>query len=186
MLKNLLIFRNLKYFAVIAVVLFVGFLTRLWYQSSHSPKKIVTVGTEVTAPKQTKVPQANEKVATTNNSGCSNAVGAKYTLGATTTTNDSSQWTSSASGVITVKSPTPNATLKDDSLISGSAKVGSVHYRLNDNKVGVIAQGELGVVNGNFSGTLHFTSHGTGARLDIFSTDDQGIEFNEVQINVSF
>ncbi|MDB5161256.1 MAG: hypothetical protein JWO96_636 [Candidatus Saccharibacteria bacterium] len=185
MIKKLIPARNFKYVAIILVLLVAGVLVEAWYKSTHSPKRIVTVGTEVSAPKQAKASIPAEKTPVSNNSASTNAGGATDTHGSTPVSNDSSQWTSSASGAITVKSPAPNSTLKNNEVISGSAKVESIHYRLNDNQVGVIAQGVLDVVNGNFSGALRFTSHGTGARLDIFSTDEQGVEYNEVQINVS-
>jgi hypothetical protein len=186
MIKKLILARNLKYFVIILVLLVAGLFARSWYKSAHSPRKVVTAGTEVSAPKQAKASTPAEKTSVDNNSASSNAGGATDTHGSIPASSDSSQWTSSASGAITVKNPAPNSTLKNNDILSGSAKTGAIHYRLNDNEVGVIAQGVLGVVNGNFSGTLHFTPHGTGARLDVFSTDDQGVEYNEVQINVSF
>jgi hypothetical protein len=33
---------------------------------------------------------------------------------------------------------------------------------------------------------MTFTPHSSSGRLDVFSTNDQGVELNEVQISVSF
>ena len=115
-----------------------------------------------------------------------NVGGATDTHGSSQSSPPSSQWTSSASGVITVKSPAPNATLKSGDTISGSSSASEINYRLSDDKVGVIAQGTLTVDSGNFSGILHFQTHGTSGRLDIFTTNAMGVEYNEVQINVGF
>jgi hypothetical protein len=112
--------------------------------------------------------------------------GATDTQGSATPTTNANQWVTSKSGYITVKSPLADTKLTDGSVVAGSAKVDEVHYRLIDNIGGDLAKGTLSVVSGNFSGTLHFQPKGTGGRLDIFSTDSQGVEYNEVQLNVSF
>lgn len=98
----------------------------------------------------------------------------------------SSQWTQSQSGVITLKQPTSNASLKSGDTVSGSASVGQVEYRLIDDKVGVISQGFISVNSGNFSATINFHSYAQTGRLDIFSTSTNGAEINEVQIPVNF
>lgn len=160
-----------------------------WVHRTPADKKIVTAGTPVTSTSDNSGPVKDvpEKKSTSGNADTNrNSGGAKDTKGTTKTTTDSSQWTVSASGNITVKSPVANQTIKNGSVLSGSAKVSQIHYRLSDNKVGVIAQGALDVVNGNFSGVLKFSSQGSGGRLDVFSTDSQGVEYNEVQINVGF
>lgn len=108
------------------------------------------------------------------------------THGQSSATTSPSQWVTSTSGNITVKQPIANSKLGNGSVLSGSAKVSDVHYRLIDSNVGVIAQGMLGVVNGDFSGTLQFTPHSSVGRLDVFSTETDGTEINEVQITVAF
>ncbi len=155
----------------------------------HNPpqtKYIVTAGTPVAAPKQKTgtTTRTADKTPVTNSSGGGNGV--VDTQGSKHPDTDSSQWIVSQSGYITVKSPVANTKLSGGSEIIGSAKVAQVNYRLIDNNVGVLTQGTLSVLNGNFSGTLHFQPKGTGGRLDIFSTDAQGVEYNEVQINVAF
>lgn len=185
-LKKLLKPLPLISISVIVIILAAG--TYLYLRHHHSPKTIVTVGTPVILSGQSKSTsgQPAEKTPSSSNSGSRNSGGATDTNGASATSTSSSQWVKSASGVITVKQPSANSKLQDSSIISGVASVGEVHYRLSDNKVGVVAQGTLSVSNGNFSGVVHFQPQGTGGRLDIFSTDSQEVEYNEVQINVSF
>ena len=179
--------------AVASVVLIIGTIglsellgvTHFLRKSPTPSTEVITAGTPVVAPKQSDSTQTDpEKTPTSNVSRAQG--GAVDTGGSALPTSNSSQWVISQSGYITVKSPTANAKLTDGSVISGSAKVGEIHYRLIDNVVGVVAQGTLSVVNGNFSGILHFQPKGTGGRLDVFSTDSGGVEYNEVQINVSF
>ncbi|HSX42990.1 MAG TPA: hypothetical protein VLF59_02790 [Candidatus Saccharimonadales bacterium] len=154
------------------------------FHSRPQSKAIVTVGTPVT-PKTSSghTTQSGEKDLSTTNS---QPGGATDTHGAADTTTDSGKWTVSQTGYITIKSPLADAKLQDGAVLAGSAKVDQVSYRLTDNAVGVVSQGQLNVTDGKFSGTLHFTPKGTGGRLDVFSTDPSGVEYNEVQINVSF
>jgi len=51
--------------------------------------------------------------------------------------------------------------------------------------MGVISQGIIQVVNGKFSATVNFPSHSNSGRLDVYSTDSNGKEINEVQLNVT-
>jgi hypothetical protein len=173
---------------VVAFVVLLALLTG-WFithkSSTPNNKKIVTVGTAVPsrAAKDTNAPVDKSP---TQSAGHRNIGTATDSNGQAKTTTDSNQWVSSASGVVTVKQPLANASLRDGDILSGSAKADKVHYRLSDNEVGVISQGDLNVVDGNFSGTLHFSSKGTGGRLSVFTTDAMGVEYNEVQINLSF
>lgn len=163
------------------------------YHTVSTPKKpqtkaVVTVGKPVAPPPKSSSSsstsgQTDQQGQTAPNS---NPGGATDNSGSQIPSTPSTDWATSATGYITVKSPVANSTLKDGAVLAGSAKVSQVSWRLVDNTVGVTAQGQLSVVNGNFSGTLHFQPHGTGGRLDVFSVDAQGVEYNEVQINVSF
>lgn len=99
-------------------------------------------------------------------------------------TNDDLEPTTSESGVISVISPQPNSRLSSGDRLSGSANVERVQYRLIDNNIGVIAQGSLSVKEGKFSGAFDFNSQGTQGRLDIFSYSQEGIEENQVEIDV--
>lgn len=172
--------------ATIIVIVTIG--AYLYIHGHHSPKRIVTAGTPVSLPNQdnSNSSQLTKTTPSSNNSGSRNSGGATDTNGSSAASTSSNQWIKSASGAITVKRPAADSKLQDGDVISGSANIGEVHYRLSDNKVGVVAQGTLSVVNGNFSGIIHFQSQGTGGRLDIFTTDSQEVEYNEVQINVSF
>lgn len=98
----------------------------------------------------------------------------------------SSQWTQSQSGVITVKTPVANATLQNGDTVAGSATIDKVQYRLIDADAGVISQGFINVVNGNFTASISFKHYASSGRLDVFSTDGSGKEINEVQIPVKF
>jgi hypothetical protein len=176
--------------AVLVVVVLEVTNTTHFFHKANSSKVVVTAGTPVVAPKTSSSPsQASPKTATSNNTSLDaarNSGVAVDTKGSASVSTDSSQWTTSSSGLITVKQPTANSRLQDGSSIVGSSKLDQVKYRLKDNTVGVIAQGTLDVINGNFSGILHFQPQGTGGQLDIFSTDSRGVEYNEVQIYVSF
>lgn len=106
--------------------------------------------------------------------------------GALPTTPPESQWSSSTSGAITVYSPSSNSVVSNGSTLSGKATVPKISFRLIDNISGVISQGELSVVNGNFSGSFNFSTAATTGRLDIFSTRADGVEANNIEIPVRF
>ncbi len=94
---------------------------------------------------------------------------------------------SSDSGVVTVVSPATNDTLATGTTLRGTATgVDKVQYRLIDDDSGVIAQGTLSVVNGTFSGTLHFKSHAATGRLDVYTYSAAYEEINQVQLPVRF
>lgn len=99
---------------------------------------------------------------------------------------DPSQWSTSASGKITLKLPANNGSFKSGSTITGSAAASPVQYRLVDDQAGVISQGSINVVNGNFTATITFTPYAKTGRLDVFNTDSSGRELNEVQVTVNF
>lgn len=109
--------------------------------------------------------------------------GKVLTSGVSTNPDD---WTTSSSGNIVVKLPTQNSTFKSGSAITGISSVGNVQYRLIDSSVGQIAQGQLNVVNGNFTATINFTAYSNGGQLDVYTTAPNGSETNEVQIPVNF
>ncbi|HUB93402.1 MAG TPA: Gmad2 immunoglobulin-like domain-containing protein [Verrucomicrobiae bacterium] len=185
-----------KPLVITLAILVIGGLGFWGYRLISGPKKpqtraVVTVGKPVTPPPKSSpspsTPSTNGQPSETNQTKPnSNPSGATDNGGTDIPNTPSSQWTTSATGYITVKSPVANSTIQDGVTLAGSAKVSQVSWRLIDNDVGVIAQGQLSVVSGNFSGTLHFKSQGTGGRLDVYSTNSQGVEYNEVQINVSF
>lgn len=112
--------------------------------------------------------------------------GSTDTNGKASTTTPSSQWITSTSGNITVEQPLANTTVQSGSILSGTAKVSAVSFTLVDNQVGLISQGTLNVVNGKFSGNLNFTTHSSSGELNVYSTNDKGVEFNVIQIAVKF
>ena len=95
-------------------------------------------------------------------------------------TTQQNQWVQSQSGYLTVKTPTLNSTISSGFILNGTDSTATnVNYRLIDNSTGVIAQGVISVVNGNFSATINFKSSGSSGRLDVFNTDSNGKEIND-------
>lgn len=163
--------------------------THIFHKNTPAANVVVTVGTPVKTP-STKNPASTESQPNkilSSNSSVQNS-GATDNHGASSSITDPQQWVVSKSGNITVKQPTANATVKTSSVVSGSAKVSEVQYRLIDDSKGVLATGPISVVNGNFSATLNFTHSASSGRLDIFSYDpnNAGVEINEIQIAVKF
>lgn len=101
-------------------------------------------------------------------------------------TTSPSQWAQSQSGLLTLQTPIANSTIATGFVINGLSSATPVNYRLIDNQTGVISQGVISVVNGKFSATVSFKSYSTSGRLDVFNTDLNGREINEVQIPVNF
>lgn len=96
------------------------------------------------------------------------------------------QWTSSNSGQITVYFPAQNALLADGDSLSGSSSLSEISFRLIDSVSGLIAQGQITVVNGKFSGTFDFNTSANEGRLDVFGVASDGTEFSEIEIPVRF
>jgi hypothetical protein len=129
---------------------------------------------------------ATAKTPTANNGieqGGANNLNGKTVSGVPT---NPSKWSTSTSGVITVKLPDSGDTIKSGATLAGSSSVNPIQFTLIDNQVGVIAQGPITVTNGNFTASIDFTAHASSGRLDIFSTDPNGREINEVQIPINF
>lgn len=98
-----------------------------------------------------------------------------------------SEWHTSAGGALTVYSPAANALLTSgQSVLSGKSTQTKVSFRLIDNVSGVIAQGELPVTSGTYSGTFKFNTSATQGRLDVFNTHMDGVEYNNIEIPVRF
>lgn len=92
----------------------------------------------------------------------------------------------SATGELTVFSPGLNSLVKSGQSISGKTKLSKVNFRIIDSISGVIASGELTVVNGKFSGTTSYTTNAKEGRIDIFGTKTDGTEFSNIEIPVRF
>jgi cytoskeletal protein RodZ len=97
-----------------------------------------------------------------------------------------SEWTTSQSGLLTVEQPGDNSLLSSGFVLSGTNSLSQVQYTLIDDQVGVISQGFINVVNGNFSASISFTATSATGRLDVFNSSSNGEEINEVQIPVRF
>lgn len=99
----------------------------------------------------------------------------------------SANWATSSSGDITLQLPSLNQTLQSGDTIAGLANVSMVQFILTDNSVGQIAQGNLSVVNGKFSGTLYFTAHADSGTLEVYYPNpNNGAEEDIVSIDVNF
>ncbi len=121
------------------------------------------------------------------NSTSQRVIGGAVSTGNQKATNTpQSSWTSSSSGLITLEEPSNNSTISDGAILYGTSKLSQVEYTLIDNKVGVISQGSLNVANGIFSGKMIFTPQATTGRLDVYSANAQGVQSNEIEIDVNF
>lgn len=92
----------------------------------------------------------------------------------------------SDSGEISLFSPKANAIVNSGTSISGASTLPKVSYRLIDSVSGVLAMGDLNVVQGKFSGTLSFSTSATEGRLDIFGTKSDGTEFSNLEVMIRF
>jgi hypothetical protein len=170
--------------AVIVVGIIIGELTNTTHLFHKSPK-VSTPETPITqlptqpvandGNKQSTSSGINKQTSTDQNGEKPQAV-----------SNNPGDWLISQSGLTTVKSPTSNSLFKSGDSLYGSSKQSIVQYRLIDNDIGVISEGTISVVNGNFSGLINFQARGSAGRLDVFNADENGRESNEVQVPVKF
>jgi len=177
-----------KWIAVLIVIVLLAGGAVYWRLRVYKPaSEVITVAGQ---PSPSAQPDTSANSPTLKKQPASNTGrsigGGTDTKGRATASTSPSQWITAKSGDITVKQPPANAALQSGDVLSGTAKVGTVNFRLTDNSVGVISEGTLQVVSGKFSGKLGFTAHSSSGRLDVFSTNSQGVELNEIQIAVSF
>ena len=92
----------------------------------------------------------------------------------------------SKTGEITVYTPQKDSLVQSGQVVSGKSSLSKVTYRIIDSSSGMIAMGELKVVNGNFSGKLNFSTSASEGRLDIFGTRDDLSEFSNIEIPMRF
>lgn len=97
-----------------------------------------------------------------------------------------SQWSVSKSGIITVYGPIQNSILKNGQSITGKSTSSTVNFRLIDDATGVIAEGNLKVINGQYAGTFDFDTKASEGRLDVFTANTDGVESNVVEIAIRF
>ena len=172
---------------VAALVLMILELTGVTHLFNNEPKiqKDPSTLTKITQlPKQPAANDGEKKITSSSNGNQGTGTDNNGVTGAISASPD--QWTSSQSGVVTVKSPISGSTIKSGVSLIGSSTSGEVQFRLIDDRVGVISQGSVSVVNKNFSALINFKSNGSSGRLDVFTVDSYGREFNEVQLEVKF
>lgn len=92
----------------------------------------------------------------------------------------------SSSGEITVYTPVANSHIKAGQTVAGTSTLTKVTYRVLDDVTGMIAMGELSVVNGKFSGAIDFNTTSKNGRIDIFATKSDGSEYSTVEIPIVF
>ncbi len=93
---------------------------------------------------------------------------------------------SSASGEIVLYSPGKNALVQSGQLIAGTSKLSTVSFRIIDDISGMIATGNLKVVNGRFSGKMDLATNAKEGRLDIYGTRSDGTEFSNIEVPIRF
>lgn len=172
-----------KLIIIIAIVLALGAGIFAYYQSKK-PKPAETTSKSETAQsdysggreRPTDVPSGGAQGGATDNNGKPPA-----------SSNDPVPTTTSPNGTITVNGITANSLLKSgDTLYGASTVTGPINFRVIDEQSGVVAQGQLNVVNGSFSGKLQFTPRAETGRLDLYTTDKMGSEINNMEIPVRF
>jgi hypothetical protein len=99
---------------------------------------------------------------------------------------DTSKPTVSSTGEITLYTPKANSTISSGQEISGLSSLPSVSFRIIDDVSGVIASGSIKVVNGKFSGKLSFNTSAKTGRIDIYATRNDGVEYSNIEVPVSF
>jgi hypothetical protein len=179
-------FYGLSYKLVSAIIILVILAGLLYYFVFKNKPHVTTSLNPTISHLQASNPSSNSESRSSSQSNGVSQGTASDTHGQSSVGTSASQWTQSQSGLITVKSPSYGSTIKSGDQLAGSAQENQVQFRLIDDQAGVIAQGFLSVVNGNFSGTLNFTSHGSTGRLDVFTTGPAGDEVNEAQVPVKF
>lgn len=107
--------------------------------------------------------------------------------GVITSTPPESAWMKSSDGQsVVVYSPSQNQILKSGSQLTGTSLQKKVSFRLIDDIQGVVAQGTLDVVDGKFSGIFNFSTEGSQGQVDVFTTNLEGVEQNNVSVPVRF
>lgn len=174
-------FTKKHYIIILLAILILASVGYVWHR--HNSKQLIQTTSKLptaqndytggTTHKSTASQSGNNGVATDNH-------------GDSSVTSDSGG-ISSTGGLLKVVSPASGALLASGDVLKGVAtSITSVQYRVVDDQIGVLAQGALDVVNGTYSGTLHFTAKSTTGRLDIFSLNAGGQEVNTVEVPVTF
>jgi hypothetical protein len=172
-----------KIFFITVGVVIVLFGLYLWHQSDKQNNN-VTHTTKHSATKSTTSTPVSPKVSSSNLSSGGIVNNNNQT---NNTLPPSSEWAISNSGDITLQQPIANSTIQSGDTLSGLANVNNVQFILTDRAVGLIAQGDLNVVNDKFSGTLQFTPHASTGTLQVYYPNpNNGAEEDVVNIDVNF
>lgn len=99
---------------------------------------------------------------------------------------DESQWSRSTNNEIVLYSPAAQTKITSGQIVSGTSTLPTVNFRVIDSVSGVIAQGELVVVDGKFSGNINFNTAAAEGRLDLYATKEDGAEYANIEIPISF
>jgi hypothetical protein len=99
---------------------------------------------------------------------------------------DMSNPTVSSTGEISLYTPRPTGTIKSGEILAGASTLNKVSYRLIDDVSGVIATGDIVVVNGKFSGTITYSTSAKDGRLDVYSTRPDGSEYSNIEVSIRF
>lgn len=152
---------------------------------ANSPKKTVINNTALNIQKTQDVSKNNEEKKLVDNTG-NRKISFNDTNGNDRSFTKSSNWSKSSDGKNILKQPLDNQAVSGGFSMIGASYSDNIHYRLIDDNAGVLAQGNLNVVNNQFSGSLIFESNSKGGRLDVFSVTKDGVENSEVQIRLLF
>ena len=178
--------KRLLFTTIILIILVLGFtqlpIIKSWL-SNQQPRKTIIPSVIHSLPSQPSNNSHGPISSNGINQGSPTNINNSSSSTISTTKN---QWTISQSGVITLKEPIDNELISSGTTLAGSAATNSIGYTLIDNQVGVISQGTIPVVNGDFSAKINFKSYSTSGRLDVYSTTPNGKEQNLIEITVNF
>ncbi len=167
---------------ILLILIFIGFAYFIYKHGNQIKKQPVPKSTITKLPQSSNSNNQNKQLTTsTLSQGTSTS-----TTNTTPVTTTKSQWIQSQSGSVTLQQPITNSYISTGFALRGLANVSQVNYTLLDNKIGVISQGIIPVENGSFSAIVNFGAHSSSGRLDVYSTDPNGREINEVQIPINF
>ncbi len=180
--------KSRRRFLLPAIVIALAAVGATYWLVFHHAKPVVSTNSHQVIKQLPPQPATNNGEKKPTNSSQVNQGTSTDNNGVVTTpaTTSPGQWTVSQSGAITVKTPTQNATIASGTDLNGTATVSQVQYTLIDNQVGVISQGMINVVHGVFSASISFHPYAGSGRLDVFSTEPDGRQINEVEIPVNF
>jgi hypothetical protein len=192
MKKQSKIVKFIYYGAILALVFIFGlFILEKSQVTNFYKKEYAAIGTQLEAKTTSDISSAqtdytggSEKPATQSNQDEKGRVKFEDTQGSGVVLTD--KFVVSSDQNITVFSPQSNSLLEPSQVVSGLSKLDLVQYRVIDSNSGVIATGNLKVVDGKFSGIVTYSSTATEGRIDIFAVKQDGTEYANVELPVRF